>query len=151
MLWSRSIAVWPLTSTLTLSTVPSVPGMSRSRSEVSACCEASFDPLPARGIESTSTVWALSVVTSMGACTAPLFRACVRRSATADCTAGLFVSSAWMTTVAGVSAFGNAFSRCFSVAIPGMPGGRSLMPVLWTLKCSAGEAIASRTTTEIDR
>ena len=108
-----------------------------------------MDPFPASGIDSTSTVWVLSVVTSMGAWTAPLLSACRRRSATADCTAGLCVLSAVITTVAGMSAFGNAFSTCFSVAIPGMPGGRSLMPVLCTWKCSAGEAIASRTATEI--
>ena len=53
VLWSRSIAVWPLTLTLTLSTVPSVAGISRSRSVVSACFEAWLVPLPASGIDST--------------------------------------------------------------------------------------------------
>ena len=47
VLWSRSMAVWPLTFTLTLSTVPSVWGISRSRRAVSACFDASLAPLPA--------------------------------------------------------------------------------------------------------
>ena len=148
VLWSRSIAVWPLTLTVTLSTVPSVAGISRSCSVVSACFEAASVPLPASGIDSTATVPVVSLVRSIGWCTAPLAIARCSRSVIAERTAISRVSSALITTVAGVSVLGNAFSTCLSTAIPGSPGGRSLMPVLCTRKCSAGDAIASRIASE---
>ncbi len=66
VLWSRSIAVWPVTLTVTLSTVPSVDGISRSCSVVSACFEAASVPSPASGIDSTATVPVESLVRSIG-------------------------------------------------------------------------------------